>query len=323
MALQDVERLNYPASLEKHKKAETFNLDDKRFRLRSSLAYFHDNEIPIYEFPLYMHTHDFYELNIIVRGYGRHYIEDKNFPAMPGDVFAIPPNIWHGYWAKDNSMSIFHLLISREMFLKYEKDAKNFPGFYLLFETEPQIRKNIESVAFFLRLGEQKLQEFLPEMQKLTGIAAMTFSGHEMMFETYAMGLIYELSYLIGQEFQTENETKKQNNLKPVVNTTNFMLQNLDRYFSIDELAQISMQSRTGYIEHFKKLFGMTPFEYLKKLRIDRAIELLRTTGNSVSSIAQSCGFSDSSHLIRVFKEMTGTTPTKFRKEEKNKFPPL
>ena len=62
------------------------------------------------------------------------------------------------------------------------------------------------------------------------------------------MGLIYELSYLIGQEFQTENETKKQNNLKPVVNTTNFMLQNLDRYFSIDELAQISMQSHTGYI---------------------------------------------------------------------------
>ena len=60
MALQDVERLNYPASLEKHKKAETFNLDDKRFRLRSSLAYFHDNEIPIYEFPLYMYTHDFY-----------------------------------------------------------------------------------------------------------------------------------------------------------------------------------------------------------------------------------------------------------------------
>lgn len=101
------------------------------------------------------------------------------------------------------------------------------------------------------------------------------------------------------------------------------MLQNLDRYFSIDELAQISMQSRTGYIEHFKKLFGMTPFEYLKKLRIDRAIELLRTTGNFVSSIAQSCGFSGSSHLIRVFKEMTGTTPTKFRKEEKNKFPPL
>lgn len=143
------------------------------------------------------------------------------------------------------------------------------------------------------------------------------------MFEAYAMGLIYELSYLIGQEFQTENETKKQNNLKPVVNTTNFMLQNLDRYFSIDELAQISMQSHTGYIEHFKKLFGMTPFEYLKKLRIDRAIELLRRTGNSVSSIAQSCGFSDSSHLIRVFKEMTGTTPTKFRKEEKNKFPPL
>ena len=40
---------------------------------------------------------------------------------------------------------------------------------------------------------------------------------------------------------------------------------------------------------------------------------------NCLSSIAQSCGFSDSSHLIRVFKEVTGTTPTKFRKEERGK----
>ena len=314
-----MEQLNYPASLGKHKKAQTFNLDDERFGLRDSLAYFHDSANPVYEFPLYMHKHDFYELNIIVRGYGRHYIEDKNFPAVPGDVFAIPPDIWHGYWARDNNMSIFHLLISREMFLRHERDTKNFPGFYLLFETEPQIRKNIASVAFFLRLGEHGLQEFLPEMEKLTKIAAMNFGGRDALFEAFAMGLIFELSYLIGEEFHTESETNKQDNLRPVINTTNFMIRNLDRYFSIDELAQISMQSRTGYIVHFKRLFGMTPFEYLKKLRIDRAIELLRTTQNSVSSIAQSCGFSDSSHLIRVFKEVTGTTPTKFRKEEREK----
>lgn len=314
MTPREAERLDYPPELGRHKKTDTFTLDDDRFRLRNRLAYFHDDE-----FPLYMHAHDFYELNIIVSGYGRHYIESKNFPAVPGDVFAIPPNIWHGYWAKDNTMSIFHLLISREMFARHEKEAKNFPGFYLLFETEPQIRKNIESVAFFLRLGDRKLQELLPEMEKLTKIAVMTFAGRDIMFESYAMGLIFELSYQIGMEFQSESELKKQNSLKPVVNTTNFMLQNLDRYFSIDELAHMSMQSRTGYIEHFKKLFGMTPFDYLRKLRIDHAIKLLRTTSNSVSEIAQSCGFSDSSHLIRVFKETTGMTPARFRKEEHEK----
>lgn len=309
MKNKNTEKMDFPAHLEKHKKTEHFNLEDERFMLRNRLAYFHEDELP-----LYMHTHDFYELNVIVKGYGRHYIENKNFPAMPGDVFVIPPSVWHGYWAKNNMMSIFHLLISKEMLLKHEQETKRFPGFYMLFETEPQIRKNIESVAFFLQLGEKRLQELLPEMNKLAMIALMTYEGHEIMFESYAMGLIYELSYFLSQTFRSENKTEKTDNLNFVINTADFMQKNIDRSFSIDELAQISALSRTRYIECFKKLFGMPPFKYLKNLRVDRAIDLLRTTNKSVTAIAQTCGFSDSSHLIRTFKEMTGLTPAKFRK---------
>lgn len=71
--------LDYPEFLPKHVKTESFNLNDARFTLRERLAYYHDNE-----FPLLMHKHDFYELNIIVEGNGLHYIKDKNFPVSPG-----------------------------------------------------------------------------------------------------------------------------------------------------------------------------------------------------------------------------------------------
>ena len=308
----------YPRILDAHRKTDVFHLDDARFFLRSHLAYFHDDE-----FPLYMHSHDFYELNIIVSGYGRHYIEDKNFPAVPGDVFVIPPNITHGYWAKNNEMNIFHLLITNEMLLKYNGETQSFPGFYLLFVTEPQIRKNITSSTFFLKLNENKLQDILPEMKRLADIAQSSFKGHEIMFEMYSMGLIFELAHLIDNEFQSGNGASqsgkghsKQNSLHLIINTTNYMRENLNSDFSIDDLARMSMLSRRGYIDHFKEIFGMPPFEYLKELRINKAIDLLRETNYPVSFIAQSCGFSDSSHLIRVFKEMTGTTPTKFRKSE-------
>ena len=58
----------------------------------------------------------------------------------------------------------------------------------------------------------------------------------------------------------------------------------------------------------------MTPFEYIRKLRINHAIELLASTTLSVAEIAQTCGFSDSAHLIKIFKEDTGLTPARYRK---------
>lgn len=308
----------YPEILKSHQKTAVFHLDDTRFFLMNHLAYFHNDE-----FPLYMHSHDFYELNIIVNGYGRHYIEDKNYPAAPGDVFVIPPNIAHGYWAQNNEMNIFHLLITNDMFLKYNKEAQAFPGFYLLFETEPQIRKNIASSNFFLRLNESQLQNILPEMKKLVTIAHSSFKGHEIMFEMYTMGLLFELAHLINSKFESKNVglqskkgVSKPNTSYLIINTINYMRENLNSDFTIEDLAKMSLLSRRGYIEHFKEIFGMPPFTYLQELRIHKAADYLRETNYSISFIAQSCGFSDSSHLTRVFKKKMGTTPTEFRKSE-------
>lgn len=97
------------------------------------------------------------------------------------------------------------------------------------------------------------------------------------------------------------------------------MKQHLSETFSLNDLAHIAMESRTCYIEKFKHLFKMTPFEYIRKLRINHAIELLSATTLSVAEIAQSCGFSDSAHLIKIFKEDTGLTPAKYRKTAADK----
>ena len=89
--------------------------------------------------------------------------------------------------------------------------------------------------------------------------------------------------------------------------------------FSLEDLAHNAMVSRTCYIEKFKHLFKLTPFEYIRKLRVNHALELLSSTDLSVADIAQACGFSDSAHMIKVFKEDTGLTPTAYRRSVRNK----
>ncbi|HYE20684.1 MAG TPA: helix-turn-helix domain-containing protein [Tepidisphaeraceae bacterium] len=62
-----------------------------------------------------------------------------------------------------------------------------------------------------------------------------------------------------------------------------------------------------------KRLFGVTPGQFIAKTRITLASRLLRETDQSVATIAQACGFYDHSAFTRAFRKLTGTTPSRAR----------
>ena len=70
------------------------------------------------------------------------------------------------------------------------------------------------------------------------------------------------------------------------------------------------------FAKHFDNLsFG----EYLRKLRIEKAIEYLDTSSYSLTKIAYLTGFSDQSHFSRIFKKHTGKNPSAYRKKLQKK----
>lgn len=82
---------------------------------------------------------------------------------------------------------------------------------------------------------------------------------------------------------------------------------------SLDHLSEIFALS-PGYISQmFKKAWGMTFMEYLQKLRILKAMELLRDTNHAVQEIASMVGYEDAGTFIRVFKKLESVTPGKYR----------
>jgi AraC-like DNA-binding protein len=65
----------------------------------------------------------------------------------------------------------------------------------------------------------------------------------------------------------------------------------------------------------FRKHHGCTVGEYVRQLRVERAMERLARSDDSLAAIALDVGFADFSHFARVFKRQTGTTPGRFRHE--------
>ena len=72
-------------------------------------------------------------------------------------------------------------------------------------------------------------------------------------------------------------------------------------------------------IKLFHARMGLTPKEYLNKLRFENALKMLRETDYSISKIALLNGFSDARSLTDLFRKQTGLTPTEWKNREFNK----
>jgi len=80
-------------------------------------------------------------------------------------------------------------------------------------------------------------------------------------------------------------------------------------------LARAAGYGRARLFQLFKQSTGMTPNDYLQRLRVNKARELLAGTTRPITDIAHDAGFSSSQYFSNVFRKYAGTTPSRFRCE--------
>jgi len=293
------EQIYYPETLKEHDVKEySASLLEPAGWLRC--AYFHKDD-----FPIGMHTHGFYEINVIIKGSGRHYIENQHCAAEIGNVFAIPPQIRHGYWSSEN-LEIFHLLIPDGFLTSYAKILANLPGFHILFEIEPQIRQNYkENIA--LKLSVSELETFMDAFRTLCEKSMSTTSEIRILL------LICEFSDRISAEYKLKTSSNSHADYIAIMRSIEYIRANFGEKIDIETLSSGVNMSRSTYLRHFKRIFHITPLEYLANYRVLMAAQQLESTEKPITDIAQDCGFFDAAHMIRHFKKVYNTTPNHYR----------
>jgi AraC family transcriptional regulator len=94
---------------------------------------------------------------------------------------------------------------------------------------------------------------------------------------------------------------------------TDFIEEHLDRKIGLSELASLVALSVSQFAHAFKAQYGVSPHRYLTVRRIERAKALLRTTDDTVATIAQRAGFASQAHFSESFGKVVGVTPTAYR----------
>ena len=82
---------------------------------------------------------------------------------------------------------------------------------------------------------------------------------------------------------------------------------------TLDDLASATGLSTFQIGQRMKRLFGISPYQYIIRCRIDTARHLLVTSDRPLSEIALACGFSDQSAFTRQFKRSVGIPPKSYR----------
>lgn len=96
-----------------------------------------------------------------------------------------------------------------------------------------------------------------------------------------------------------------------------YLENNYTRDFPVEFLAELCAMSVVSFRRNFAACKGMSPVEYRNRLRIQRAVELLKHSGFTVAEVAEQVGIPDLKYFGKLFKRHVGLTP----RELKNRVP--
>lgn len=159
--------------------------------------------------------------------------------------------------------------------------------------------------------GRLMIRHHLVEQIALdTGLSlALPEAEQKFIFENLIGNIIYE-NYLFSVNLE-----KKTIPDRDVLFAIQYFRDHIAEKILISAVAEKRNLTHNGFILKFKRCTGKTPIEYLTDLRISRARELLSCTDMSISSIAETCGFSNSFYFSNTFRKHTDFSPSEYRNQ--------
>lgn len=116
-----------------------------------------------------------------------------------------------------------------------------------------------------------------------------------------------------------ENSIYTYDFFSPVISDTNintiteYINKHINENLLVEDLAKMCNMSYSYFAKNFRMLYGQSCKKFINSLRLCKAENMLAFTNYDLTYISQECGFSDCSHLIKLFKEKYNMTPHQYR----------
>ena len=275
-------------------------LRDRTYYLTTNAGIRHYAELRLCE----EHTHDFIELVYILRGKCVHTIDGKVYPVKKGDMLIINYDQTHSIIG--GTGEYINIFLKPEYLNDNIADQLN--AFALLdlveFSVFKQTLAEIKNVVSFSDFERTTIENILlnleTEMHEMpVGYAISTRSWFNLLL----VMVFRKMSLLLTERFNGISEELLM-----------FVKTHCHEKLEMHMIAQRCHYHPAYFSRSFRNYTGMSFTEYLKKVRIDRAVQLLANTGLQVQDVCYEVGYADKTKFFRHFRELVGQTPLAYRK---------
>ena len=259
--------------------------------------------------PIHPHSHDFFELVILVRGTCRHMVGGDYLTMHTGDLVVVPPNTVHWMIADDDESVIYNMQIRKSSFeknfmelLSQQSILGDFFRRTLYEKEDTRSYLRIRTGDYFL--GDNLLSDLLAELS-LPGA-----------YQATILNTLCKLFFLrILDRFSDKIDTSGITAEQGVVVDLMRYIQDRSGNVTKEELCRQFSYSPRQITRLISRYTGSTLRDLRRDLRIKLAARLLRETTLPIEEIASSCGYQNNTHFYDAFKESYHTTPLLYRRD--------
>ncbi|KQS23839.1 AraC family transcriptional regulator [Dyadobacter sp. Leaf189] len=259
----------------------------------------------IFDFPL--HTHDEFELNLILSGRGvKRIVGDHTETIDDAELVLVGNNLPHG-WLTHTYKWQEGMPEVKEITVQFHRDL--FDDKFLKRNQLFFVRSLLEKSAKGISFSRETIERILPRFQAL-GQKSGFDSILELMSILHDLSVSRNMRTLSNSTFTGENVNFNSRRIEKVFA---FMQDNYDKEINLPGISKLAGMSEVSFSRFIKKRTGKTFIESLNEIRLGHASRYLINTSNTISEIAYKCGFNNLSYFNRIFKSKNGCTPKEFR----------
>lgn len=253
------------------------------------------------------HHHAACEITMVLSGCGIYAAKSAEFDFKKGDVFFFSTDEIH--WIKKlNEPANFLNIHFEPRFIWSDNFGISNAGLIKIFfsrKGSPLNKLNTSSES--IRIIRKLIFDIDSEISSKK-------AEYSTMVKIHLVNILIEMIRSYDGKLDELDISSNSQTLRSIEDAINYIDSNLESDIRLDALSDAAHMSKTYFCSQFKKLNGISPWEYITIKRIERAIGLIESTNLTKLEIAIKCGYNNTSNFYHAFKRVTGKTPRDYKK---------
>ncbi len=264
------------------------------------------------------HWHEEIELEYIVSGQVYVTCEEENILASQGDLVFINQNVRHFITPVQTDGCLLYSIVVHPTFIfgfgQLELEKK-----YIAPVLHDSALKHI-----YITKDSPDYENYLSEIREILSLNDLREDGYELLTKSVLLRIwyqLYKMSTTLVSGSVPKTAVQDEQRVKQAIL---YIQEHFMETVTLEDIAGSIMVSKSECCRCFKRTLNTTPFEYLMKYRIMESTKRMhRKPQESISEIAGSVGFNNTSYYNKIFRKYMDCTPTEYRNSIKKELPKL